>query len=274
MVQTSIWRKSRKFKQLDPLERLLYLYLITNEDTELCGAYELDLDEISLHTGIDSRMLKQMFSRLEEIGLAAYRDGWVLLLNYKAVFDNPKVRRGIEAGRKRLPEWVARELDGSDTHIKEEATESESTIAYDSLSECRPDNDNDNDNDNEQEKPPQGGGAVAPLSTLKDSLANHYQQRFVDVQPPSTWGNVAKERGQLTTLAKKTRALRRDTAVFENDVTLANALLSQFMALRSRGSSEYWRNAPFTPSGLTSRWDQVVTALAAEHEDAEAWRTA
>jgi hypothetical protein len=128
----------------------------------------------------------------------------------------------------------------------------------------------DDESSQPEEVPPDGGEAHASLSPLKDPLANHYQNRFIEVQPVSSWGNVAKERGLLSVLAKKTRELRRDAPViFSDDVELANVILSQFMALRRSEKSEFWRNAPFSPSGLATRWDQVITALQRSYEREE-----
>lgn len=138
MVQTSLWRKSRRFKALQPLEKLLYLYLLTNSDTELCGAYELEMDEIALHTGIDYRTLPKTFERLEEVGLAKYVDGWVVIANYKAFSENPKVRKGIEDGMSMLPKEIREVMDS--------LSDSMDRLSY-SMTDFDSDNDNDNDND-------------------------------------------------------------------------------------------------------------------------------
>lgn len=102
-VQTTVWSLSKKFKRLDPLQKLLFLYLITNERTSLCGVYELDLDEVALRTGIDYRTLPEMFSQMEDVGIAMYRDGWVIIPNYKANYDNPSVNRAVEKCLESLP---------------------------------------------------------------------------------------------------------------------------------------------------------------------------
>ena len=298
MVLTSLWRKSRKFRPLSRNAKLLYLYLITNEDTELCGAYEQHWEDLHRWADLSSEEAQAAFEELERSGLAAYRSGWVLVIDYKVIGANPSVKKGIEAGLADLPDWVKAELDTLSQAVYRlgQAVPTLSQPVTDSDSDSDSDSDYDDDYDYEEEGqqivddfegepkpgdfhppekiPPDGGDAEASLSPLKDRLANHYQERFVAVQPPSSWGNVAKERGQLATLAKKTRLLRTDAAPFEDDVGLANALLSQYMSLRRTESSEYWRNAPFTPSGLATRWDQVVTALAGDHEHAEVWRTA
>lgn len=113
MVATSIWRRSRKFKKLDPLERYLFLYLITNEDVDLCGAYEQSMDDIAHFTGIDYRTLPQMLEDLEKVGLAKYLSGWVIIPNYAKLqnMSNPKVRAGMENSKSLLPNNIRLAMD-------------------------------------------------------------------------------------------------------------------------------------------------------------------
>jgi len=122
-----------------------------------------------------------------------------------------------------------------------------------------------NHTQSEEERPP----TAAVMSPMKDDLADHYQSRMTEVFPAQGWANKGQERRHLNTLAKRTRELRPLTPI-GTDRELANAVLSQYMALRRKEKSEFWRNAPFTPSALASRWDQVTTALAADYEFAEA----
>ena len=156
MVQTSVWRKSRKFKKLQPLEKLLYLYLITNEDTELCGAYEIDIDEIAMHTGIDHRTLPETFARLEVVGLARYIDGWVIIGNYKALVSNPKVKKGIEDGMSILPKEIRYAME-----------------AFDSLSKDMTDSDSDSDSDTDSDNEYEGGAQSGAIPKAKTPKVTH-----------------------------------------------------------------------------------------------------
>lgn len=284
MIETSIWRKSRKFRACDPLVRYLYLYLISNEDLDLCGAYEQDLDDMAHYTGIDRRTLPQMFQKLEEQQLAMYRDGWVIVLRYRAKDSNLKVRIGIENSMAALPEEIreivlagkedAHSTDDGDTSSKPMDGLSE---AMDSQSIPISDFDFDSDSDIDSDEKSTAAVAAAPatreLSAMKDPLADRYQRRMTAVFPAEAWGNVGQERGQLAVLARKTRALLQRTP-FEDDVGLADAILAQYLAMIRTEKGEFWRNAPFTPSGLSARWDKVVAAMAAEVEHRQAWRSA
>lgn len=104
---------------LDPLEKLLFIYLLTNPLTEICGAYEIPLRRIAFDTGIDSDMVLKMLSRFAEADKVIYRDGWVLVCNFiKHQAVNPKIEKGIENAVNACPDWVKDRL----------------SIAYDSLS--------------------------------------------------------------------------------------------------------------------------------------------
>jgi hypothetical protein len=105
-VQTTIWTKSKKFRECDAVEKLLFLFLITNPETSLCGAYEMMLDDIAHYTGIDHRNLPHVFAGLDRRGLARYEGGWVIIPNYKALYDNPKVQKGIERELSELPAHI------------------------------------------------------------------------------------------------------------------------------------------------------------------------
>jgi len=121
--------------------------------------------------------------------------------------------------------------------------------------------------------PPASTQPQRQLSKLKDSLANWYQDAFTAVQPASTWSSVKQERGQLTTLAKKTRALLADTP-FDDEISLARAIMHSYYNARDSSQHEYWASAPFTPAGLSTRWDKVVTRMARDWEGSKRWEEA
>ena len=52
VVNTRFWRDSFIFNHLNPLDRYLFLYLLTNDRTNLSGVYELPIKIMSVETGI------------------------------------------------------------------------------------------------------------------------------------------------------------------------------------------------------------------------------
>lgn len=115
---------------LDPIEKLLFIYFLTNPLTEMSGAYEIPLRRIAFDTGIDADMVLKIIRRFADEDKIIYRDGWILVCNFiKHQAINPKIQTGIEMSVSRCPDWIKDRL----------------TIAYDSLSHL---NSNSNLNSN------------------------------------------------------------------------------------------------------------------------------
>ena len=94
---------------------------------------------------------------------------------------------------------------------------------------------------------------LKPLSPMKDPLADLIQTAFVSRVPSCNWGNVARERKSLTTLAKKFR-----TAAPEGPDDAARQMLNCYWQKRERATNDFWKTSPFTPSGLLGRWDALI----------------
>lgn len=81
MVNTKFWSDPWVMTKLNPLDRLLFLYLITNEHTNISGIYEISEHKIAFDTGIERDTLtKSMLPRLEPKVL--FRDNWIILVNF------------------------------------------------------------------------------------------------------------------------------------------------------------------------------------------------
>jgi hypothetical protein len=104
MINTRFWCDSY-ISAVDPLEKLLFLYLITNQYTNICGIYEIPLKQIALDTGIDRDNLEKVFlPRLKKAQKVYYFDGWIYVKNFlKHQKASGNVRLGIEAGLNEVP---------------------------------------------------------------------------------------------------------------------------------------------------------------------------
>ncbi len=105
------------------------------------------------------------------------------------------------------------------------------------------------------------------MAKLKDELAARWEKAFTDQVPMSAWGDIGRGRRDCVTLAKKLRALSKDTWIEE--VELASSLITAFMVLKRRGKSDFWRTATFTPTGFVARWAEIVDEAAKENEKPE-----
>jgi hypothetical protein len=114
-IDTKFW--DDKFtSSLDPIEKLLFLYLLTNPLTNIAGVYEIELRRISFDTGLDQEMVKKLLDRFGDAGKAYWEVGWIVIPNFiKHQSRNPKVNEGITLVLNALPGWLKVKLvDKSD----------------------------------------------------------------------------------------------------------------------------------------------------------------
>lgn len=92
---------------LDPIEKLLFIYFITNPLTEICGAYEIPLRRIAYDTGIDRDMVLKILGRFADADKIIYRDEWIFICNFiKHQTDSAKINTGIAKLVKCCPDWI------------------------------------------------------------------------------------------------------------------------------------------------------------------------
>lgn len=107
-INTKFWSDGF-VSELNPLDRYLFLYFLTNEHTNIAGIYELPLKTISFETGIELDMLKKMLKRLN--GKVIYIDGWVYVKNFaKHQAVNDSIIKGIEVARKSIPQEIINKI--------------------------------------------------------------------------------------------------------------------------------------------------------------------
>ena len=114
-VDTKFWVDTYIVEK-DPIEKLLFLYLLTNTLTNILGIYEISIRQIAFDTGIDKDMVINILKRFDTDGKVKYEDGWVALKNFtKHQLDNPKINAGIESLLKEAPikliKWVEINFD-------------------------------------------------------------------------------------------------------------------------------------------------------------------
>lgn len=106
IVNTRFWIDDY-ISNLDPTEKLLFLYFLTNPSTDICGVYEVPLKTIATDTGIEIEMVKKILKRFSKDKRVFYVDGWVGIKNFaKHQSDSPSVKKGIEIGLKKAPKEI------------------------------------------------------------------------------------------------------------------------------------------------------------------------
>lgn len=153
MINSKFWSDSFVVDKLNPLDRYLFLYFLTNEKTNLAGVYEIPLRTIANETGLDKEEILRMLERLK--GKVEYKDGWVCLVNFvkHQNLGNKSIVKGIQNELDEVPKdiliWVdnlrketrgVREVDerGTTTDNRIESNLIESKLNKENVIETKP----------------------------------------------------------------------------------------------------------------------------------------
>ena len=80
-VSTAFW-SDPFIEDLTPNQKLLFLYLITNEKTNMLGIYEASIKKISFETGIENTNVKKDLEEFEKLEKVKYINNYVILINF------------------------------------------------------------------------------------------------------------------------------------------------------------------------------------------------
>jgi len=103
-VHVKIWKDSW-FIELEPDEKLLFIYLITNDSASLAGIYELHKRIIVFESGLDKTSVDRILQRFEDDGKVYYRDGVIWVVNMRSYHETSsiKVQARIKADLDTIP---------------------------------------------------------------------------------------------------------------------------------------------------------------------------
>lgn len=108
-ISTKFWT-DKWIRSLDPAERYLYLYLLTNTETTIAGIYQITIDRIAFDTGYDERTLAPMLERFRKAGKAFFYNGeWIIIptwTKHQHINATNNCRKGIDAILKSVPDDV------------------------------------------------------------------------------------------------------------------------------------------------------------------------
>lgn len=116
-VNTNFW-KDNYVADLDPTEKLVFIYLLTNPRTNMAGAYEINVREVAFDTGIDKDMIVKIMQRFENDNKILVESGWVVLLNFQKHQNlNPKTLVTVSRLFATMPAQVISKLARSSTFL-------------------------------------------------------------------------------------------------------------------------------------------------------------
>lgn len=80
-ISTAIW-SDPFIEELTPQQKLLFIYLITNEKTNMLGVYEVSNRKISFETGISVEDINKAFERFETLSKVKRVGNFIILCNF------------------------------------------------------------------------------------------------------------------------------------------------------------------------------------------------
>ncbi len=111
IINTRFWIDDYT-SNLDPIEKLLFLYFLTSTATEICGVYEIPLKTIAVETGIEAKTVEEILKRFTRDKKIFYIDGWVYIVNFtKHQTKNPSVELGIKRCLGEVPEGIMQKAE-------------------------------------------------------------------------------------------------------------------------------------------------------------------
>lgn len=98
--------------ELDPSEKFMYLYLITNDSTNICGVYKTSKKRIAMDTGFNTDTVGHILSRFERDKKAYFYDGYIIIPSFpkNQKLSSPKLKQGVENLLRSLPDNIIEKL--------------------------------------------------------------------------------------------------------------------------------------------------------------------
>ena len=184
MINTKFWSDGW-IVNLNPLDKYLFLYFLTNEHTNICGIYELPIRIIARESGINDEMVKKMLKKMGD--KIAYIDGWVGIKNFlKHQKSSGNVKIGIENGLNEVPKeimakiskvWNTPPTQGGHSPILELESELESELEL-------------------KDATPQGVADIPEIINLFKTINPSYKKWFANITQRGAVERMLKEHGR------------------------------------------------------------------------------
>ena len=128
-VNTKFWNDSWVIN-LNPIDKLLFLYLLTNNKTNVTGVYELPLKVISFETDIDIEIVRNTLEKFLEDKKIVYKSGWIIIVNF-LTHQNTKsksIKQAILRIKETLPSGILNIFSDIQNALEENKPENVITV--------------------------------------------------------------------------------------------------------------------------------------------------
>lgn len=268
-ISTSFW-DDRWIRSINPADRYLYLYLMTNPLTNIAGIYEITVDRIAFDTGYDERTLRPMLERFAKAGKAYHHnDEWIIIPRWprhQKITKRSNIKTGIDAILLDLPEDVYRTVIEANYDYEYLQEIKEKRPLKPLKGPSKPLNYSDLDTDTDRDTNTDSSGAslsaspsreVVPVEVSADEaeLYTAVKADFLKRQPQHRFTNYGKEGKAIKQLIEKAKARSPD-----RPAEFLGSMIKMFRHLRQSGD-KFWRGQPDLPSALNASgiWDRVLS---------------
>lgn len=84
------------FYELDPSEKLMWVFLLTNPRNNVAGVYEASISWIGVHTGFEKNVVELIIKRFEKENKISRHENWIYIINHhKHQSESPKIEQGV-----------------------------------------------------------------------------------------------------------------------------------------------------------------------------------
>src|SRR4030042_2776590 len=104
-IHTQIWKEDW-FIELSAQDKLLFIYLFSNDNSNLVGLYKISIRVIAFETGLDPDYINQALARFESAQRVIYREGIIWIVHMWRYHNNasPKVQTRIKNDLEYIPD--------------------------------------------------------------------------------------------------------------------------------------------------------------------------
>lgn len=121
-IKTDFWSDSF-IETLNPEEKLLFIYLFSNERVDLCWIYEITLKKVAFESWIELKKVESILDKFSKKDKVYFIDWYIYIKNFiKHLSINPSITLWIERSRNALPEPILEAINKLGTGCIQEGT--------------------------------------------------------------------------------------------------------------------------------------------------------
>lgn len=121
-IKTDFWSDSF-IETLTPEEKLLFIYLFSNERVDLCWIYEITLKKVAFESWIELKKVESILDKFSKKDKVYFIDWYIYIKKFiKHLSINPSITLWIERSRNALPEPILEAINKLGTGCIQDGT--------------------------------------------------------------------------------------------------------------------------------------------------------